>query len=85
MFRMVLSGDGYLKETLIDGEVTTEVSRPRVNSFFARVLQGLENIPGVESVAAVKNPPLSHRNSVRPFTIDGVDEQPPRSQRVVFA
>ena len=84
MFEMVLSGDRYVEDRLIDGEATTQLNLPRVNAFFARVLQGLEGIPGAASAATVQEPPLSHWNQVTNVTIDGVKEPPEMPQWVVF-
>ena len=84
MFDMVLSGDRFQEDMRFDGELATVISPPRVNGFFARVLQGLETVPGVESAATVQNPPLSHGNSSSQVTIHGAREQPVRPHRVVY-
>jgi putative ABC transport system permease protein len=56
----------------------------QVISFYQRLAERLERLPGVESVGTIHALPLSGMASVRPFTIEGAPQEPGKAPVVQY-
>jgi putative ABC transport system permease protein len=76
-FRVSLTGDRYLQDSDTPDEYAWDDFPPktgrsrRVDAFHARVLRGLQTVPGVDAVAGISILPFSHWSDYRVVAIAG--------------